>query len=215
MTPPTRSTAARPAVVAAGAGLVLLALLPGSSGSRGHLLLLAAQAAAVLALLLAGRREAGVWRWWAAALAVVAAGPLLLAVLHAADGSLPGLAVVAATPLVYGALVRWNRFRTYVSDPGDWLNGLSAVCALTAAVLAAQRWLGFLPAGWSSGREQVWALVVSSLVILLGTAATVAGIGGLARDVRVWLVLAVLGGLIALKLGLRGDPADGLRAHLG
>ncbi|MEZ0493474.1 putative bifunctional diguanylate cyclase/phosphodiesterase [Kineococcus sp. TBRC 1896] len=215
MTPRPSLARARAALLALAAGLTVGAVLLGAPPARTHLVLFAAQLAGVLVLVLAGRREAAVWRWWAGALAVIALGPAALATVDLAAGALPGFSVVVATPLVYAALVRWNRFRTYVSDPGDWLNGLSAVVALAAAVLVAQRWFGFLPAAWPSWQEQLWALVVSSLVILLGTAATVAGVGGLSRDVRMWLVLLVLAGLITLNLSLRGGPSDGPHTQLG
>ncbi|MEZ0163223.1 putative bifunctional diguanylate cyclase/phosphodiesterase [Kineococcus sp. LSe6-4] len=206
---------ARAAVLVVAAGTTAAAALSGVPVAHARLLLLLAQLAAVLVLVLAGRREGGIWRWWAAALAVIALGPAVLAGLGLTGGVLPGSSIVVATPLVYAALVRWNRFRTYVSDPGDWLNGVSAVAGLTAATLVAQRWLGFLPADWPSWQQQLWALVVSSLVILLGTATTVAGIGGLSRDPRMWLVLLTLTGLIALTLNLREDPSGRLHAQTG
>ena len=41
-------------------------------------------------------------------------------------------APVVAFPLVYGGLVRWNRFSTNLADPNDALNGAAAVLAVVA-----------------------------------------------------------------------------------
>lgn len=216
MNPRHTSVAAR--VVAAAAVLTVLAAVLSGTGTARHVLLCVAQGAAIAVLLLTGPREASVWRWWAAAVAVLSVPQVAGAVTDSWPGPLQGVAVVAASPLVYGGLVRWNRFRTYVSDPGDWLNGLSAVLALTAAGLVAQQWFGILPPTWPALGVQVWMLTVACLVILLGTCAAVAAIGGLVRDPRMWLVLLTLAGLIVLSAGLRGHgPAEveGARALTG
>ncbi len=213
-----RHTSVAARVVAAVAVLTVLAAVLSGTGTARHVLLCVAQAAAIAVLLLTGRREASVWRWWAAAVAVLSVASVVGAVTDSWPGPLQGVTVVAAAPLVYGGLVRWNRFRTYVSDPGDWLNGLSAVLALTAAGLVAQQWFGILPPTWPTIGVQLWMLTVACLVILLGTCAAVAVIGGLVRDPRMWLVLLTLAGLIVLSTGLRGHgPAEveGARALTG
>ncbi|MEW1959867.1 EAL domain-containing protein [Kineococcus sp. NPDC059986] len=205
-------------VVAAAAVLAVLVGVLSGTGTARHVLLSLAQAGAVAVLLLAGRREAGVWRWWAAAVAVLSVAPVVGLLTSTWPGPLQGASVVVAAPLVYGALVRWNRFRTYVSDPGDWLNGVSAVLALTSAGLVAQRWFGVLPPTWPTVGVHVWMLTVACLVILLGTAAAVAAIGGLLRDVRMWVLLLTFAGLIVLSAWTRGagpDDVEGARAVTG
>ncbi|PRY12130.1 putative bifunctional diguanylate cyclase/phosphodiesterase [Kineococcus rhizosphaerae] len=206
-----------------GAGLLVgaaaagLSVLPGTPRAAAALVCLAQLCA--LAVLVARPRgiddEVSTWRWWSLAVGVLTVSPVVDLLPGAGTGHALGLAVVAATPLVYGALVRWNRFRTYVSDPGDWLNGLSAISALTAATLVLNRWFVLLPPTWSAWRIHLTLLVFASVVILLGTAATVCSIGGLIRDPRSWLVIATLAGLAVLSATVRGGPHDLTRAQLG
>ncbi len=203
------------------AGLLAVgaALVPGVAGHDAAVLLCVAQLVAV-AVLWSGasqgdRGEFAVWRWWGAAVAVLSTGPVVSLVSGVQSISLVGVCALASTPLMYQALVRWNRFRTYVSDPGDWLNGVSAVLAITAAGLIGQSWSGFLPAGWPSWQVQLWLAIFAALVIVLGTAATVAGVGGLSRDPRMWTVMAALLGLIVLSCTLRGDADDALHGQAG
>ena len=209
--PPARVLALHLAVLAAGAALAPV-------GERVSAVLLApAHLTAVVVLALGARRRVddAVWRWFAAAAAVLGV-PALVAVLGGGRPlGLLGGCVLASTPFVYQALVRWNRFRTYVSDPGDWLNWVSAVLACAAAGLVVQHWFAFLPAQWPSWVVQLWLLIFGSLVILLGTAATVAAVGGLSRDPRMWLVMAALAGLIAVSTTLRGGPGDAVDAQAG
>ncbi|WP_432519525.1 putative bifunctional diguanylate cyclase/phosphodiesterase [Kineococcus sp. SYSU DK006] len=202
----------REAAVAAGTLLAGAALLPAARGAAPVLLLLAhLVAVAVVAGALRRGGDDGVWRWWAAAVAVLGLAPLAALVTGSSSAVPPAVAALAAAPLAYQGLVRWNRFRTYVSDPGDWLNGVSAVLAITAAGVLLQRRSGFLPAPWPDWREQLWLLDVGALVLLLGTAATVAAIGGLARDRRAWAVQCSLAALLVVSVCLRGGASDGVR----
>ncbi|WP_432510125.1 putative bifunctional diguanylate cyclase/phosphodiesterase [Kineococcus sp. SYSU DK001] len=214
-----RRPRARGTTVALGVLAVVAALLPGASAPAADALLCAGQLTA-LAVLLLGRRhrlehENPAWRWWTAAVAVLSAGSLTNLLTDLRPGPVAGVSVLVAAPAAYGAIVRWNRYRTYVTDTGDWLNGVSAALTLAAAgLLAQQRW-GFLPAAWPAPQVHLWLLIVAALVTLLGTALTVAAVGGLARDVRLWIVAGGLAGLLALSTTIRDSTADALHAQAG
>jgi len=188
-----------------------------ATGATARELALAVQLTASAALVLGGSRlvasrartggtEAQVWSWASRALLVVGLGVLaqvaltlgpLLGVGPAtgsrdARDAVLSLAVLAATPLLYQGLVRWNRFTTVTSDPGDWLNGLSAVLVMTAIGDLVLPWASSPLLEWSSWQLQSWLLRSSSVLMLVGSAATVAVIGGLLRDRRVWSIAGVL-----------------------
>src|SRR5690606_7450489 len=85
------------------------------------------------------RRERQVWRWAGAAAAATALGLVLETVLVLGAGSedpVAGMGFAAGTAvaavMLYQGVLHWNRFKTYASDPGDWLNGLSAVAVVIA-----------------------------------------------------------------------------------
>ncbi|WP_432542575.1 putative bifunctional diguanylate cyclase/phosphodiesterase [Kineococcus sp. SYSU DK002] len=215
---PSRSRA-RGAAVALGVLAVAAALLPGASARTVEVLLCGGQLTALAVLLRSGRHrlehESPAWRWWTAAVAVLSAGPLANLLTGLRPGVVVAVSVLVAAPLVYGALVRWNRYRTYVTDTGDWLNGVSAALVLGAAgLLAQQRW-GFLPATWPAHGVHLWLLIVAALITLLGTALTVAAVGGLARDGRLWIVVGCLGGLVVLSATIRDSVVDALQAQAG
>ncbi len=152
------------------------------------------------------RTENAVWTWFSRAALAVALGFVAELGTRAliVGGALPstwegaGLSVGAlgASLLLYQGLVRWNRYRTLVSDPGDWLNGVSAVIALmalgnlismhTSSALSMLTW-------W---QLQGWLLQIAALVVLVGTTVTVIMIGGLQRDSRAW----VFGGALAFAV---------------
>jgi diguanylate cyclase (GGDEF)-like protein len=110
-------------------------------------------------------------------------------------------AVLLSCAMLYRGLVQWNRFRTAMSDPADWLNGLSSVLALAAAGNVALRWTDSRLTQWPWWEQQSWLLALGATLTLLGTLATVTSVAELARDSRAWLLsLAVaigFGGLIA------------------
>lgn len=114
--------------------------------------------------------------------------------------SLPfGVAVLVACGLLYRGLVQWNRFRTAISDPADWLNGLSAVLAIAGLGNLVVRWSGSKVSHWPWWEQQSWLLALGAAVMLLGTLAAVASIAELARDSRMWmLTFAVTAGLVGL-----------------
>ena len=146
--------------------------------------------------------ESDLWRWLATAVGVLtlgAVGRLLLAVVAATGcvstraGSSVGEAVFGTCALlaclpVYQGLIRWNRYRTVVSDPGDWLNGLSAVFAIVAIadlVFLARR-SSLLELPWWELQGSLFR--IAAALMLVGTAASLAPLAGLQRDVRLWLV---------------------------
>lgn len=172
--------------------------------------------------------EAAVWRWFSRASGLIAVGiaaelgiavvALLATGQGRADGVGPhggaavGVGAVLACPAVYQGLVHWNRYRTRVSDPADWLNGLAGITALVAIGLAAL-------AGSSSPQAQrpawelvLWLLQGSALIVLAGTAFTIISLAGLARDVRSWTVagaLAVGAGIqVVVGLAAQGSAAE-------
>ncbi len=162
--------------------------------------------------------ERAVWSWLTAAVAVAAVGGVAEAVLAAAPspglgvagGSALGLATLCAYPLVYQALIQWNRYRTQVSDPNDWLNGVSAAFAIVAACDLALSWTGSGVTALPEWQLQASLLRVAGAVTLAGTACTVAVLAGLQRDVRVWGIgggLTVLGTTEAVGLAHGLDTA--------
>ncbi|WP_282943765.1 putative bifunctional diguanylate cyclase/phosphodiesterase [Cellulomonas endometrii] len=153
------------------------------------------------------------WRWSGAAAWLLAAA-LAAEAGAGALGLFPGVAFtaggIAAAAALYHALVHWNRFRSAISDPGDWLNGISAVVALLA--------LGNLLVRQAPGGAPWWGLQlgmlrVSVLLVVLGTASTVLVIAGLRGDSRVKVLVAGVAGAAAVELvglahtGPTGAPA--------
>jgi diguanylate cyclase (GGDEF)-like protein len=133
----------------------------------------------------------------------VTRGPVASAGHHAqAWRDLPiAVSILLACGLLYRGLVQWNRFRTAMSDPADWLNGLSAVLAIAGLGNLAIRWSDSPIGRWPWWEQQGWLLALGAAVMALGTVAAVASIAELARDSRVWLLTAAvtagLAGLIA------------------
>ena len=173
-------------------------------------------------------QESMVWRWFARAASVLAVGMLVELVVAVvafvvtgsgrADGSGPpsGVAVavsaVAASPFVYQGLVHWNRYKTRVSDPGDWLNGLAAVVALVAIGMASIALSPSPMTQWPVWQLAPWLGQGAVLFVLAGTAFTIISLGGLGRDVRAWAVASTLaaafvGQVLAATLA-RGSAAE-------
>jgi diguanylate cyclase (GGDEF)-like protein len=163
--------------------------------------------------------ERDLWRWLTlavAALAVGFVGQEVLTVLNATHvapvarfDSLPltSCALVACLA-IYQGLVRWNRFRTLMAEPADWLNGAGAVLVLAA--------LGNLTVAWTGsplGQLPWWQLQglllrIAAVLVLLGTAATVVSLGGVARDYRAWLICAALAVILGCEIlsASTGEP---------
>lgn len=153
------------------------------------------------------------WRW-AGVAGLLLGGGLALETVTALAGGPRGaaftLGAVAAAAALYHGLVHWNRVRTAISDPGDWLNGVSA----TAAVVALGNFLVRAEPGthawWGA---QLGLLRLAALLVALGTAGTVLTIAGLRRDRRAWVVAAALATTAAVEavtlLTDAGGPRDG------
>jgi diguanylate cyclase (GGDEF)-like protein len=163
--------------------------------------------------------EQDVWTWWSCAIACLAAGfvgEVSITLADPASGaaatgarSLPlEIATLLACAAFYRGLTRWNRVKTLMSDPSDWLNGIGSVFAMTALGNIVARWAApplFTLPWW---QIQGWLICTSTMLVLVGTAATVAFLGGLLRDLRVWVVagafIVVLG--VGIVSGIEGSP---------
>ncbi len=146
--------------------------------------------------------ERTVWRWFVGAAAVVATGALTAAVVTclpvpAADrqglaDTVFGVATLSALPMVYQGLIQWNRYRTATADNGDWLNGVSATLAIAAGSNLVLAWTGSPITTLPWWQLQGALLNAGGAAVLLGTGCTVAVLGGLQRDGRVWAISAAL-----------------------
>jgi diguanylate cyclase (GGDEF)-like protein len=187
------------------------------------LLLVVAAAGATLRGLSGGPDQV-VWRRLLLGATVLAAGALaagLLSLPGASDDRLEpvaavlfALAAVVGAALLYQGLIHWNRLRTHVADPGDWLNGLGSGLVVAAATDL------LLPhdPSWSTGgawQRHASLLAFGGLFIATGSGVAMIRLGGLVRDRRVWLVLAALG-LLLVPTGLgvlaAGSTAGAARA---
>jgi diguanylate cyclase (GGDEF)-like protein len=167
----------------------------------------------------AARHERDVWRWLTLAVAALSVGFVGQAVLIAvktanlasvgAWQSLPlSICALLACLAIYQGLVRWNRFRTVIAEPADWLNGLGSVLVATALGNLIIRWTGSPLGQWPWWQLQGWLLRVAAVVVLLGAAATVVFMGGLTRDRRAWVIcfaLAVILGCEILSVSKAGS----------
>jgi diguanylate cyclase (GGDEF)-like protein len=168
---------------------------------------LAVQAALAALLLWRARLETGersLWKRLAVAAVLLGGGAALAAVLTGvrADHHVTlvplVLAHLAAFPLVYGGMVLWNRDSSNVADPSDTLLGAAAVLAVVAVTDTVLGHVG------SSLADQPWwhlqpvLMQTAAGLVLVGTAATVPYISGMARDPRArWLLAAVTADLVA------------------
>jgi diguanylate cyclase (GGDEF)-like protein len=140
--------------------------------------------------------EREVWRWMSVAVALLAVGLagrlVMTGIGHAGVRvgdwqALPfDICSLLACAAMYQGLVRWNRYRTLMSEPSDWLNGLGSVLAVTALGNLIVRWAGSSIADAPWWQLQGWLLLAAALAVLLGTAVTVVFMGGLIRDRRAW-----------------------------
>ncbi|MEN1974114.1 putative bifunctional diguanylate cyclase/phosphodiesterase [Cellulomonas sp. P4] len=150
--------------------------------------------------------DAQVWRWAARSAAVVAVGLVVELAVRALPGDLDGVGLTAgavlASAVAYQGLVRWNRLRTAVSDPGDWLNAIgSTLCALALGLWVVRQ----LPDG-AAAAVPVVALVghlvrLAVMTVMLGTALTVSAIADLRRDARALTLVGVIAGLALIEVG--------------
>ena len=112
--------------------------------------------------------------------------------------------VLGGCGVSYWGIVQWNRFRTALTDPSDWLNGASSTLALAAAGNMIVHWSGSSLADLPWWQLQGWLLTTAASAIVLAALVTVISIARLARDPRTWL----LG--LAFSIGLAGEIAPAL-----
>ncbi len=110
-----------------------------------------------------------------------------------------GVGGIVFCSYLYQGLIHWNQFRGDESDAGDWLSGVCAVLAFVAAGGLVLSLTGAPMRRWPELQTSMWLAHLGALEVLAGTAATVAALGGLARDVRVFLVA----GALALVAGVQ------------
>ncbi|MFZ5848299.1 MAG: putative bifunctional diguanylate cyclase/phosphodiesterase [Actinomycetota bacterium] len=190
-------------VVAVVATLGAVLLVTGPASSRNLVALVAAAACLVQAVWLRrrarrDRRERHVWRWAAWTAAATGLGLVLEVVLGLGQGAghrMVGLGIAAGTGaaavLLYQGVLHWNRFKTYASDPGDWLNGLSAVAVAVAGGGLLIRSVEAPMSRWPDLQLSLWLSQVGALIVVLGTTVTIANLGGLRSDRRVWMLAGV------------------------
>jgi diguanylate cyclase (GGDEF)-like protein len=99
--------------------------------------------------------------------------------------------IVACAP-TYQGLVHWNRIRIGKSDPGETLNGVSGFLVVAGIGNLLVQQFPRAPNGLSSWQLPASVGAGTSVFILLGSAISISVIGGLLRDVRIWLVIAAL-----------------------
>lgn len=167
--------------------------------------------------------ENSVWTWFFRAALAAALGFLAELVIRGcvAGGAVAGawegtgltIGALGSWLLLHQGLVRWNRYSTAVSDPADWLNGISAVVALAAFGNLVASHVGWMASDLSWWQRQGWIAQLAALVVLLGTTMTISVIGNLQRDHRTWtfgggLVLALAVEAAAMVLASRQTEAD-------
>jgi diguanylate cyclase (GGDEF)-like protein len=163
--------------------------------------------------------ERDVWSSWACAIACLAGGfigEVAITLTDPASGavatgtrSLPlEIGTLLTCMATYRGLTQWNRVKTLISDPSDWLNGVGSVFAMSALGNVVARWAApnlFSLPWW---QVQGWLICASTMLVLVGTTTTVAFLGGLLRDLRVWLiatafVIVLASGIVS---GAQGSP---------
>ncbi|GAB3459648.1 hypothetical protein GCM10027519_19560 [Kineococcus endophyticus] len=156
--------------------------------------------------------EREVWRWFRSAALVATAGSAV-DLLGGAPAVLTAAGLVGCA-LLYRGLIVWNRTSTRTTDPGDWLNGISAIFAVVAVAD-----LALAAAGWTLpdvvGLQQ--RLVGgAALFVVLGTTLTVASMAALLTDLRPWLMSAgaasALAGQVLAATGRPGFAVPGAAA---
>ncbi|MGY1823764.1 putative bifunctional diguanylate cyclase/phosphodiesterase [Geodermatophilus sp. SYSU D00079] len=152
--------------------------------------------------------ERAVWMRLALGVVVLGSTSAGLAVLAAGVPAARGLAgpiglwlPVLAFPLFYGALVRWNRYSTTLADPSDVLNGVSAVLAVVAVADVLLASTGAAVVDVPASRLQPLLAQGAVGFVLVGTALSLASLGSMARDPRMWLVTAAFSGHLVAGAG--------------
>ena len=151
--------------------------------------------------------EQRVWRAFGGAAVAVGGGLLAEALLDVLidygrvgeswSGSAFAVAAIVFSSSLYAGVVIWNPRRSDDSDRGDWLNGVCAVLVLIALGGVAIRSFEVATFSWGSLPSGLWLMHLALLVILGGSALTVARLKGPGAGSR----LRVLSGV-----GGRGSP---------
>ncbi len=157
-----------------------------------------------------GMREAGMWRSMLLGTSVVGGSAFSAQLVDALAGATTGgsspvgrlvfsVGCLGACPFFYYGLLHWNRIRSLTSDPGDWANGFGSILASAALGNLVVGRYSTMPTGWMAWQFQASLLVCAALVAIVGAAASLSVIGGLARDPRFWLVSAAFVMIIVLE----------------
>ncbi len=101
--------------------------------------------------------------------------------------------------LLYQGLIEWNRARTGARDPGEQLNGFCAVLVLVGIADLILPHVRDTPAGLARWELEASFWACGSIIVVFGTAASIAGLGLLLRDARIWLVITGLTGFVGAQ----------------
>jgi len=113
------------------------------------------------------------------------------------------IACVLAGAVFYQALVGWNRARRGAVDPGEALNGFSAVLVMVSIGNLVIPHFQTIEPGLPQWQFQASLWAGSSLFVAFGAAFSIAMIAELLRDRRIWLVISGLGAVtVAVWIGL-------------
>jgi diguanylate cyclase (GGDEF)-like protein len=189
--------------------------------------LAAAVGCAVHARVMGGRPaapfEAPVWRAFSRVALATAAALVAESLMTVAITAGPGpaawagggfaLGAVVVCAVMYQGLIVWNRFRSDDSDPGDWLNGACAVLVTVALLRFLIDVTDASMSTWHPLQMHLWVATLAALVVLSGSAATIASLGGMSGDRRLYLITGALvlaaAGQVVLGLTVGGGAAQG------
>jgi diguanylate cyclase (GGDEF)-like protein len=107
---------------------------------------------------------------------------------------------VLACGFFYQGLIHWNRVRLEDVDPGDSVNGGSAVLAMVGLgnlILPHFHRPQFWVAQWQQ-QASLWAL--GALFVVFGAAVGISIMAGLRRDARIWLMIAAWGAALLAEI---------------
>lgn len=164
------------------------------------------------------RVERSVWRAFAGAATCVGIGLLAETVLEMSvqlgfvdplwSGTGFAVAGIGFYSYLFQGLIRSNQFRMDVSDAGDWLAGACAVLVFVAVGGMLISLTSAPTAAWPELQSSIWLAHLGGLEVLTGTAATVAVLGGLVKDLRALIVTGALltAFVVQTAVGLAGDP---------
>ncbi len=128
-------------------------------------------------------------------------------------GLISSIGCVLACGPFYLGLINWNRARLEDMDPGDSVNGFSAILAMVALgnlVLPHFR----TPHDWlDQWQDQTALWAVGGLFVVFGAGVSIAMMAGLRHDPRIWVMSAALGvALTAESVGLVTGPPGARRS---